>query len=247
MADAPALAATGLQVGYGRTVVARALTFTVHPGEVFAVLGSNGVGKSTLVKTIGGLIPPLSGDLRILSSDPAGLSPRNRVELGLSTVLEGRRIFRELTVRQNLELSVPRRSGTGSRGRMERLVAQDEFEALGDRMGQRAGNLSGGQQQLLAMAMGLMPQPRILVLDEPTMGLSPSWQAAIGAAIEAVLEDGTAVLLCEQSVRFAKRVASRVAVLRGGRLHTATRDDLEAGLDLFVGSRSKGDGDDLDP
>lgn len=247
MVSAPALTtAQPLHIGYGRNVVARDLRFSVQPGEVFAILGSNGVGKSTLVKTIGGLIQPIAGELQFLGSDLAGVSPRQRVALGVSTVLEGRRIFRELTVRQNLQLSVPRGTRVAqAHERMDRLVEQDEFEALGARMGQRAGNLSGGQQQLLAMAMGFMAQPRLLVLDEPTMGLSPSWQSSIAAAIEAVLRDGAAVLLCEQSVRFAKRVATRVSVLRGGILHAATTADLEAGLDLFVGSRHKGAVDDL--
>lgn len=225
--------------------MARDLRFTVHAGEVFAILGSNGVGKSTLVKTISGLIDPIAGELQFLGSALGGVTPRQRVTRGLSTVLEGRRIFRELTVRQNLELSVPSGAGAAqAHDRLDHLVKRDEFEALGARISQRAGNLSGGQQQLLAMAMGFMARPRLLVLDEPTMGLSPSWQASIAAAIDAVLRDGAAVLLCEQSVRFAKRVATRVSVLRGGALHDATREDLEAGLDLFVGSQHKGAVDD---
>ncbi len=205
----------GLHAGYGAVEVLRGVDMTVAEGEIVAVLGSNGVGKSTLNNTLSGIYPPFSGSVRFAGRDIAGAAPKTIVELGLIQVPEGRRIFPNLTVRENLELGGYRRGRANRAGNLERVRAV--FPRLAERDGQRAGTLSGGEQQMLAIGRGLMAEPRILILDEPSLGLSPLLVEEMFALIRRINQDGIAVLLVEQNVVQSLALADRGYIMENGR------------------------------
>ena len=205
----------GLHAGYGAVEVLRGVDMTVAEGEIVAVLGSNGVGKSTLNNTLSGIYPPFAGSVRFAGRDIAGAAPKTIVELGLIQVPEGRRIFPNLTVRENLELGGYRRGRVNRAGNLERVCAV--FPRLAERDGQRAGTLSGGEQQMLAIGRGLMAEPRILILDEPSLGLSPLLVEEMFALIRRINQDGIAVLLVEQNVVQSLALADRGYIMENGR------------------------------
>jgi branched-chain amino acid transport system ATP-binding protein len=206
----------GLTAGYGPVEVLRGVDLDIAEGEIVALLGSNGVGKTTFSSTLSGLVRPRGGTIRFLGEDIAGLSSEAIVERGLVHVPEGRHIFPNLTVRENLELGAYRR-GKSDRGRnIDRVL--DVFPRLKERFGQKAGTLSGGEQQMLAIGRGMMTEPRLLVLDEPSIGLSPLLVEEMFDLIGKLNGDGLTILLVEQNVLQSMEIASRAFVMENGRI-----------------------------
>jgi len=203
-----------LRAGYGETEVLRGIDLAVERGEIVAVLGSNGVGKSTLNRTISGLLRARTGSIRFDGVAIEHEKPRIIVASGLIHVPEGRRIFPNLTVRENLDL------GSYARGAENRARNRDRifeiFPRLAERHGQVAGTLSGGEQQMLAIGRGLMAEPKLLILDEPSLGLSPLLVEELFALIARINNDGVSVLLVEQNVVQSLDVADRAYILAEG-------------------------------
>jgi branched-chain amino acid transport system ATP-binding protein len=211
----PLLAIAGLGVAYGGSVALEDVTLAVAAGETVALLGANGAGKSTLLKAAMGLVPVLAGRIRFAGVELGHLPPRARAALGLGYCPEGRRCFPGLSVRENLEVAarVPR---AVRRRRLDAVFAA--FPLLAKRAGVRAWQLSGGQQQMLAIARALMAAPRLLLLDEPSLGLSPLLADELLEKVRATAELGTAVLLAEQNAAKALALAERAYLLAGGRV-----------------------------
>jgi branched-chain amino acid transport system ATP-binding protein len=209
------LTVAGLRAGYGDVEVLRGIAFEVGPGEVVALVGANGAGKTTTLRTISGLLRPLAGTIRFDGARIDGRAPHEIVGLGLLQVPEGRKIFPSLSVEENLDLGayrrVPRAARAEARARVFGL-----FPLLAERRRQAAGTLSGGEQQMLAIARALMGRPRLLMLDEPSLGLAPLVVDRIFEAIDAIHRQGTPVLLVEQDVQRALAVARRAYVLEQG-------------------------------
>jgi branched-chain amino acid transport system ATP-binding protein len=189
----------------------------VQPGEIVALVGANGAGKSTLAKAISGLLPLMGGALRLDGAEIGTLSPAERVRRGVVQVPEGRQIFASLTVAQNLALGAYARPRDGGDAALQRDI-HDRFPILRDRAASVAGNLSGGQQQMLAIARGLMARPRLLILDEPSLGLSPALVQEIFRLITALRGQGLSILLSEQNARQSLAIADRGYVIENGRL-----------------------------
>jgi len=203
-----------LRGGYGQVEVLRGITMTINDGEIVAVLGSNGAGKSTLNNTLCGIIPAFGGRVDFDGRDVTRSRYTAIVAAGLIQVPEGRRVFPNLTVLENLELGSYLR-GRGRRSRnLERVYSV--FPRLKERVAQRAGTLSGGEQQMLAIGRGLMGEPRLLILDEPSLGLSPILVEEMFALIKRLNEEGLAILLVEQNVGQSLDVAGRAYVLENG-------------------------------
>jgi branched-chain amino acid transport system ATP-binding protein len=209
----PLLQITALSTGYGKIGVLHGIDLTVGPGELVALLGPNGAGKSTLLRAISGLLPR-SGRIRFAGTDLSAASPRDMVGAGLVHVVEGHRVFTQLSVFDNLLLAgygMPRRE---RESQVEEALAF--FPEIAAKRNDRAVTLSGGQQQMLAVAQGLVRQPRLLMLDEPSAGLSPVLVDRVLAAAARLRDGGTAVLLVEQLIEKALRIADRVyALVRG--------------------------------
>ncbi len=199
--------------GYGRAQVLRDLSLTVNAGEILCLLGRNGAGKTTTMKTIMGLLPLWSGDVRLDGKTLSDVAPHEVPKQGVGYIPQGRRLFSELTVAQNLEIGLMVRG----EGRETRDWVLDLFPRLRERLGQRAQTLSGGEQQMLATARALCLRPKVLLLDEPTEGLQPSMIEAIRTVITRMKEDGTAILLVEQRVDAVLSIADRVAFIENGR------------------------------
>lgn len=203
-----------MEAGYGAVPVLRGLDMHVARGEVIAVLGANGAGKSTLNRVLSGLMPPWKGIVRFEGADTTGRDASYMVEAGLVHVPEGRRIFPNLNVRENLELGSYRRGRNNRARNLERAFGI--FPRLKERIGQAAGTLSGGEQQMLAIARGLMAEPKLLILDEPSLGLSPLLVEEVFGLIQRVQEDGPGILLVEQNVVQSLAIASRGYMLENG-------------------------------
>ncbi len=210
------LEVSALRAGYGPIEVLRGIDLTVAAGEIVALLGSNGAGKSTLNNNISGLYRPFGGNIRFDGKDIAGTPSMQIVGAGLVQVPEGRRVFPNLTVRDNLELGSYRRGKPARAQNLERVLAT--FPRLRERLRQAAGTLSGGEQQMLAIGRGLMAEPRLLILDEPSLGLSPLLVEEMFALIRRLNADGLAILLVEQNVMQSLTIAHRAYVLENGRI-----------------------------
>ena len=222
------LAVRGLCAGYGGREVLHGIDLSIAPGELVAVLGSNGAGKSTLNRAISGVLRPSRGVIFFADESIASAKPGHIVERGLIHVPEGRRIFPNLTVEENLDLGSYRRARPrreANRGRVYTL-----FPRLAERRSQLAGTLSGGEQQMLAIGRGLMGEPKLLILDEPSLGLSPVLVEQLFSLIKSIHADGVAVLLVEQNVVQTLELVQRAYVLENGSLimhgsATQIRDD----------------------
>ena len=207
------LEVNGLSGGYGSIEVLWDVDLKVGEDEIVALVGSNGAGKTTLLRAISGLIPPTAGDVRFADRPLAGLPPEQIVTHGIAHVPEGRHLFQGLTVRENLMAGAyARRNGAD----LDEVV--ELFPRLGERMSQIAGSMSGGEQQMCAIARGLMSRPKLLMIDELSLGLAPKLVDDILDQLGAVAERGTALLLVEQDVDAALRIAARGYVLETGRI-----------------------------
>jgi branched-chain amino acid transport system ATP-binding protein len=201
-----------LSCGYGAALVLRDVSLVIGPGEVLALLGRNGAGKSTLLRAIMGLLRPRAGRVTFEGRDLSALPPHEVPRHGLAYVPQGRRLFPALTVEENLRMGLLVRGGGPET--LARVLGL--FPVLGERLGQRAATLSGGQQQMLATARALCAEPRLLLLDEPSEGLMPSLVRALLATIGALTARGVGVLLVEQKIDAALEVADRVLLLENG-------------------------------
>jgi branched-chain amino acid transport system ATP-binding protein len=205
---------TNLRGGYGRVEVLHGVALQVHAGEIVALLGSNGAGKTTLNAIVCGLVPASTGHVIFDGADLTNRHYRDIVKAGLIQVPEGRRIFPNLSVRENLELGAFARARGRRSANLERVFAI--FPRLAERTAQKAGTMSGGEQQMLAIGRGLMAEPRLLILDEPSLGLSPLLVDELFALIQRLHADGLAVLLVEQNVGQSLAIAQRAVVLENG-------------------------------
>jgi branched-chain amino acid transport system ATP-binding protein len=204
----------GLRGGYGRADVLRGVDLQVNRGEIVALLGSNGAGKTTLNSIVCGLVPASGGRVQFDGADLTNRHYREVVKAGLIQVPEGRRIFPNLSVRENLELGAFTRARERRAANLERVFTI--FPRLAERVAQRAGTMSGGEQQMLAIGRGLMAEPRLLILDEPSLGLSPLLVEELFALIGRLHADGLSVLLVEQNVAQSLAIAQRAVVLENG-------------------------------
>ena len=207
--------------GYGVIQILRGVSLDVGRGEIVALLGSNGAGKSTLNNVLSRITPQTAGSVRFDGEDIHAANPARVVELGLIQVPEGRRIFPNLTVRENLELGSFRRGRARRAHNLERVGTI--FPRLAERWEQLAGSLSGGEQQMLAIGRGLMSEPKLLILDEPSLGLSPLLVETMFALIQRINEEGLSILLVEQNVVQSLAIAHRGYVLENGAIALAGR------------------------
>jgi branched-chain amino acid transport system ATP-binding protein len=203
-----------ISVFYGAIQALNQVSLEVNDGEVVAIIGSNGAGKSTLLRTISGLLRPRTGAISLDSYDLTQVSPDHIVQLGISQAPEGRRIFTNMTVYENLQLGAYTRSDDEIASDMEKVMKR--FPRIKERLRQSAGTLSGGEQQMLAICRALMSRPKLLLLDEPSMGLAPNLVTEIFSIIEELNKDGTTILLVEQNAHRALEVANRAYVLETG-------------------------------
>ena len=208
-----ALEVTNLTAGYGETTVLRAVSLSVAAGSVTALLGANGAGKSTLLKTVAGLLRPSSGSVRINGQDMTNVAPSKRAQGGLCYIPEGRAIFRSLSVRDNIRVQAADGNGVAA----EERVAE-AFPALRDRMKQRAGTLSGGEQQMLAVARAYVTDPSLIVVDEASLGLAPKIVDAIFDSLSRLAEEGAVLLLVDQFAARVLEMASHAYVMRRGEI-----------------------------
>ncbi|MBI4575224.1 MAG: ABC transporter ATP-binding protein [Planctomycetes bacterium] len=206
---------SGVEAGYGSVRVLKGVSLRVGPGEAVALIGANGAGKTTTLRVVHGLLEPSAGQVRFRGSTLAGVPTEARVALGMGHVPEGRQVFSRLTVRENLRLGAyTRRDAAGVREDLERVL--EVFPRLRERLRQKGGTLSGGEQQMLAMGRALMGRPSLLLLDEPSMGLAPLVVEQIFRVIAEIHRAGTAVLLVEQNAYLALELCSRAYVLTTG-------------------------------
>jgi len=213
-----------IRVAYGQAVALWDVSLSIGQGELLCVVGPNSAGKSTLINAIAGLHRVSAGRLLFDGQDISRLAPHRFCGQGIALVPEGRRLFTEMTVRENLELGSYLRAARLERARsLERVCTL--FPALVEKLGQPAGSLSGGQQQMVAIGRALMARPRLLLLDEPSLGLAPSVVLDMFNAIRRIHADGIAVLLVEQNVSMALEIAERAAVLEEGRIVAIGRPD----------------------
>ena len=230
----PVLELRGLDAWYGAVQVLRGVSLEVAPGEVLCLLGRNGAGKTSVLRGVMGLMPRRTGAILHRGEAIDALPPHRVPRRGIGYVPQGRRLFADLTVRENLEVGLMAR---GRRGALPGVLAR--FPRLAERLSQRAGTLSGGEQQMLAIARALCLEPDLLLLDEPTEGLQPSMIEAIRTVVSDLAAEGVAVLLVEQRVAAVLPVADRVVFLEGGRVrHTAPVEALRADralVDRYVG------------
>lgn len=206
----------GLTVNYGRIRALDRLSLTVREGEIVALVGANGAGKSTLLKTISGLVRPVGGEILFAGRRTDGLPPHEIVKAGVAHVPEGRRVFPDLTVRENLLLGAFSRQDREVEADLERIYSY--FPVLRERLAQLAGTLSGGEQQMLAIGRGLMSRPKLMMLDEPMLGLAPVMVDRVADIVRQLHELGIAVLLAEQNTNVALAVAHRGYVVETGRV-----------------------------
>jgi branched-chain amino acid transport system ATP-binding protein len=226
------LAVEGLDAAYGPSQVLFGVGLRVEAGEVVTLLGRNGMGKTTTVRAIMGIVPPRAGSVRLDGRPIHGLPPYRVAQAGLGLVPEGRQVFPNLTVRENLVATAARRAGDGEPWTLEAVCAL--FPQLAARLGSMGSQLSGGEQQMLAIGRALMTNPRLLVLDEATEGLAPLVRAEIWRCLERVKRRGLAIMLVDKNVRALTRIADRHYILEKGRIvwtgpsaELAAREDLQ--------------------
>ena len=229
-ATAPLVAVEGLHTYYGKSHILHGVSLTIGRGEVVGLLGRNGVGKSTTLKTIMGLVYPKQGKV-LLEGRPVTALPAHKIaKLGIAYVPEDRRIFRLLTVLENLRTGLDRPGVTDARKQelLDKVFAY--FPVLGERRNQAGGTLSGGEQQMLAIARAMMLEPKIILLDEPTEGLMPRMVTQIHQIIDALHREGVAILLVEQNVPLTLEASQRVYIMEKGAIrHHAKSSDLKVG------------------
>lgn len=218
------LAVSDLHVAYGESEVLHGVDFNVAPGEIVAIMGRNGMGKTTLMKSLMGVVPSTSGVIQIDGTDATKLKSHKRVAAGFGYVPQGRAIFSTMTVRENVE--------TGLSSTKDTTVSPDIYElfpVLLEMKNRRGGNLSGGQQQQLAIARALASKPKVLLLDEPTEGIQPSIIREMARTLRRIRDDrGLSIVVSEQVLSFALDVADRVLVMENGRfVHEAPRDGVD--------------------
>ncbi|RYZ02839.1 MAG: ABC transporter ATP-binding protein [Myxococcales bacterium] len=212
-----ALSVQNLRVGYGGIAAVKGISLEVARGEIVTLIGANGAGKTSTLKAIVGLAPPQSGDVRLFGESLRGVATHRIAAKGVALVPEGRAIFGNLSVAENLQLGAfLKREPVALASRLARVLAL--FPRLSERMAQEAGTLSGGEQQMLAIGRALMSEPRLLLLDEPSLGLSPKLVEQIFEAIVEIARGGLTILLVEQNTRLALETASRAYVLVTGEL-----------------------------
>jgi branched-chain amino acid transport system ATP-binding protein len=234
-----ALAVSGLAVSYGAVAALHDVSLEVRQGEIVSVIGGNGAGKTTLLKAIAGVLRPVAGRIAADGRDIAGRPSWWVARHGISLVPEGRGIFGDQSVHDNLVLGASARRGTVSAADLERALSL--FPALAAKLGSPAASLSGGQQQMLALARGLMARPRVLLLDEPSLGLAPMLAREVFAAIQRLRADGVTILLVEQMAVQALALADRAYVLERGRVilegSAQTVRENPAVIDAYLGRR----------
>ena len=240
-ATVPVLAVETLRLTYGAVTAVKDVSLGVCPGEVVALLGANGAGKTTMLRAISGLVRPRAGSIRFLGERIDRLSPSRIVRLGVAHCPEGRRVFGSLTVAENLRLGaaarIERTSVEADRDRVYRL-----FPILAERRHQPAGTLSGGEQQMLALGRALMAKPKLLLLDEPSLGLAPLVIATIFETLAELKQAGVTMLIVEQNITAALVLADRAYVLRTGEVALAgnaaeLRENYEAVASAYLGAR----------
>jgi branched-chain amino acid transport system ATP-binding protein len=213
----PLLELDDIKVSYGGIKALKGISLKVFPGEIVAMIGANGAGKTTTLKSIAGLLPLAGGAIKLGGQSLAGKTPEDLVEAGISLAPEGRAIFPNLTVRENLEVGAYlHRHAESMRETMEDVTKL--FPRLGERMKQEGGTLSGGEQQMLAIGRALMARPQLLLLDEPSLGIAPKLVQDIFRAIEQIAKAGVTILLVEQNTRIALKTSQRAYVLRTGEI-----------------------------
>jgi branched-chain amino acid transport system ATP-binding protein len=227
-----------IKVGYGRVEALHGVSISVQQGEIVTIIGANGAGKSTLLRAICGVLPCNAGAIEFDGEDVTRLDSPHMVRRGIAMVPEGRHVFPEMTVRENLELGAYyRHDNAGIKADMEKVFAL--FPILRERMHGQGGLLSGGQQQMLALARALMSRPRLLLLDEPSLGLAPTIVQQLGRVIRDLNKAGTTILLVEQNARMALRLAHRAYVLSTGLVvRSGTGQELlhdPAVLEMYLG------------
>ncbi len=205
-----------INVYYGSIHAIKGVSFEVKQGEIVTLIGANGAGKSTILKTVSGLLRSKTGSIDFLGKNISTVAPHKIVERGLAHVPEGRRIFLQMSVEENLEMGAYTRGGKGVSEDLAKVYEQ--FPRLKERRKQTAGTLSGGEQQMLAMGRALMSRPQLLMLDEPSMGLAPILVEQIFEIIKSLHKDGTTILLVEQNAQMALSVADRAYVLETGKI-----------------------------
>jgi branched-chain amino acid transport system ATP-binding protein len=221
------IAVDKLTAGYGPITVLRDLSFAVEPGEILGVLGRNGMGKSTLIRTLAGLIQPSAGRVAFEGRDLAGMSAHTRARLGITTVVQGRGMFPRLSVRENLEMGRIAGSG-GKRSRLDEVFSY--FPRLQERLDQAAGTLSGGEQQMLAIGRGLMTDPKLMLLDEPSDGIMPALVRQIADILVVInRNERTTIVIVEQNVPMLFRMTDRFIILEKGTIVAdGTREQIES-------------------
>ena len=236
MAAEPLLRVRDLRAGYGRMQIVNGVDLDVHAGDLLAIMGPNGAGKSTLVKTLFGIATWQGGSIRFAAEPIEGRRPHEILAAGVGYVPQGRSNFPLMTVTENLELALHDAPGPRVRDGVERARAL--FAVLGERRHELAGNLSGGEQQMLEMAMAIVREPRMLLLDEPTIGLAPAVITQIFREIRRLHAGGLTVVLVEQNTRKAMEIATRAVVMRMGRVvHDGDASLTPAALgSLFLGA-----------
>ncbi|MBE1555580.1 branched-chain amino acid transport system ATP-binding protein [Filibacter limicola] len=217
-----------LNVYYGAIHALKGVSLEVNEGEVVTLIGANGAGKSTLLKTLSGLLKPKEGTIDYLGKSIAGSAAQSIVKAGISHVPEGRRVFANMTVEENIELGAfLRKDSQGIKQDFEKVYAT--FPRLLERRKQLSGTLSGGEQQMLAMGRAMMAKPRLLLLDEPSMGLAPLMVKTIFQVIKDINKEGTTILLVEQNANMALSIADRAYVIETGRvIISGTAEELQA-------------------
>ncbi len=215
----PILKVNDINVYYGAIHAIKGISFEVNPGEIVTLIGANGAGKSTTLQTVSGLLHSRTGSIEFLGENLSGVPAHKIVARGLAQVPEGRRVFLQMTVEENLEMGAYTRSGGGIDADMEKVY--NYFPRLMERRRQIAGTLSGGEQQMLAMGRALMSRPKLLMLDEPSMGLAPILVEQIFEIIRTLHKAGTTILLVEQNAQAALSVADRGYVLETGKIVTS--------------------------